>query len=323
MKLLKKILLTSLCSAMIVNTGMTSFAGVIGKSSNNYPKVVMGETATKANDGTYLNGAEIHILNSATKSQMMSYVIKAKNGKLIVVDGGLPQDEPHLVETIKSYGGEVSAWILSHPHSDHGGAFTKLAENGFEGIKIDNFYYNIREQAWYDKYEKYRADMVNTIRNSIAKLPAGVSHITSKGEVYYVDGVSIHILNDPYWIESNSINNSSIAFRLDFDNGTRVLFLGDMGPAAGEKLKADVPAADLKADIVQMAHHGQYGVNKDVYEIIAPKVAMWNAPEWLWDNDGGSGYNTGNYKTLEVRSWMDEIGAKTNYVIKDGDQTVK
>lgn len=323
MKLLKKILLTSLCSAMIVNTGMTSFAGVIGKSSNNYPKVVMGETATKANDGTYLNGAEIHILNSATKSQMMSYVIKTKNGKLIVVDGGLPQDEPHLVETIKSYGGEVSAWILSHPHSDHGGAFTKLAENGFEGIKIDNFYYNIREQAWYDKYEKYRADMVNTIRNSIAKLPAGVSHITSKGEVYYVDGVAIHVLNDPYWIESNSINNSSVAFRLDFDNGTRVLFLGDMGPAAGERLKADVPAADLKADIVQMAHHGQYGVNKDVYEIIAPKVAMWNAPEWLWDNDGGSGYNTGNYKTLEVRSWMDEIGAKTNYVIKDGDQTVK
>ena len=323
MKLLKKILLTSLCSAMIVNTGMTSFAGVIGKSSNNYPKVVMGETATKANDGTYLNGAEIHILNSATKSQMMSYVIKTKNGKLIVVDGGLPQDEPHLVETIKSYGGEVSAWILSHPHSDHGGAFTKLAENGFEGIKIDNFYYNIREQAWYDKYEKYRADMVNTIRNSIAKLPAGVSQITSKGEVYYVDGVAIHVLNDPYWIESNSINNSSVVFRLDFDNGTRVLFLGDMGPAAGERLKADVPATDLKADIVQMAHHGQYGVNKDVYEIIAPKVAMWNAPEWLWDNDGGSGYNTGNYKTLEVRSWMDEIGAKTNYVIKDGDQTVK
>jgi len=165
--------------------------------------------------------------------------------------------------------------------------------------------------------------MVNTIRNSIAKLPAGVSHITSKGEVYYVDGVAIHVLNDPYWIESNSINNSSVVFRLDFDNGTRVLFLGDMGPAAGERLKADVPASELKADIVQMAHHGQYGVNKDVYEIIAPKVAMWNAPEWLWDNDGGSGYNTGNYKTLEVRSWMDEIGAKTNYVIKDGDQTVK
>ena len=320
MKLLKKILMASLCSLMIASTSITAYAGVVGKSSSRYPKVVEG--ATTAAD-TYLNGAEIHMLSSSTRSQMMSFVIKTKNGKIIVVDGGLPQDEPHLVETIKSFGNEVSAWILSHPHSDHGGAFTKLAENGFEGLQIDAFYYNIREQAWYDKYESYRAEMVNTIRNSIAKLPAGVSHITSKGEVYYVDGVAIHVLNDPYWIESNSINNSSVVFRLDFDNGTRVLFLGDMGPQAGESLKAEVPASELKSDIVQMAHHGQYGVNKDVYEIIAPKVAMWNTPEWLWDNDGGSGYNTGNYKTLEVRSWMDEIGAKTNYVIKDGDQTVK
>ena len=80
--------------------------------------------------------------------------------------------------------------------------------------------------------------------------------MTSKGEVYYVDGVAIHVLNDPYWIESNSINNSSVVFRLDFDNGTRVLFLGDMGPAAGERLKADVTCFRVeKADIVQMAHH--------------------------------------------------------------------
>ena len=320
MKLLKKILMASLCSLMIASTSITAYAGVVGKSSSRYPKVVEG--ATTAAD-TYLNGAEIHMLSSSTRSQMMSFVIKTKNGKLIVVDGGLPEDAPHLVETIKSFGTEVSAWILSHPHSDHGGAFAKIAENGFEGLQINAFYYNIREQAWYDKFESHRAGMVNTIRNAIAKLPAGVSHMTSKGEVYYVDGVAIHVLNNPYWIESNSINNSSVVFRLDFDNGTRVLFLGDMGPQAGESLKAEVPASELKSDIVQMAHHGQYGVNRDVYELIAPKVAMWNAPGWLWDNDGGSGYNTGNYKTLEVRAWMDEIGTKTNYVIKDGDQTIK
>ena len=320
MKLLKKILMASLCSLMIASTSITAYAGVVGKSSSRYPKVVEG--ATTAAD-TYLNGAELHMLSSSTRSQMMSFVIKTKNGKLIVVDGGLPEDAPHLVETIKSFGTEVSAWILSHPHSDHGGAFAKIAENGFEGLQIDAFYYNIREQAWYDKFESHRAGMVNTIRNAIAKLPAGVSHMTSKGEVYYVDGIAIHVLNNPYWIESNSINNSSVVFRLDFDNGTRVLFLGDMGPQAGESLKAEVPASELKADIVQMAHHGQYGVNKDVYELIAPKVAMWNAPGWLWDNDGGSGYNTGNYKTLEVRAWMDEIRTKTNYAIKDGDQTIK
>ena len=166
MKLLKKILMASLCSLMIASTSITAYAGVVGKSSSRYPKVVEG--ATTAAD-TYLNGAEIHMLSSSTRSQMMSFVIKTKNGKLIVVDGGLPEDAPHLVETIKSFGTEVSAWILSHPHSDHGGAFAKIAENGFEGLQINAFYYNIREQAWYDKFESHRAGMVNTIRNAIAK----------------------------------------------------------------------------------------------------------------------------------------------------------
>ena len=316
MKLLKKFLMASLCSIILLNTGITAFAGVVGKSSSKYPKTVQ-ET-----DNSYLHGAEIHMLNSATNSQMMSFVIKSKNGKLIVVDGGLPADAPHLVDTITQYGGEVSAWILSHPHSDHVGAFTKIVEDGYDGIKIDAVYYNIREQAWYDTFEKYRAKTVEEFRNAIGKLPDGVSHITNKGEVYWVDGISINILNNPYWIESNSINNSSIAFRMDFD-GTRVLFLGDMGYKAGDALKAEVPASELKSDIVQMAHHGQYGVSKEVYQIIAPKVAMWNTPQWLWDNDGGSGYNTGSYKTLEVRSWMEELGVTANYAIKDGDQTIK
>ena len=96
-----------------------------------------------------------------------------------------------------------------------------------------------------------------------------------------------------------------------------------MGAEAGEAMIKDVPASELDSDIVQMAHHGQYGVTKEVYQIISPKICMWNTPQWLWDNDGGGGYNTGNYKTLEVRSWMEEMGVKANYVIKDGDQTIK
>ena len=88
MKLLKKFLMASLCSIILLNTGITAFAGVVGKSSSKYPKTVQ-ET-----DSSYLHGAEIHMLNSATNSQMMSFVIKSKNGKLSVVDGGLAADAP-------------------------------------------------------------------------------------------------------------------------------------------------------------------------------------------------------------------------------------
>ena len=50
---------------------------------------------------------------------------------------------------------------------------------------------------------------------------------------------------------------------------------------------------------------------------------MWNSPEWLWDNDNGGGKGSGSYLTLKVREWMNELGVKKHYVMKDGDQIIK
>ena len=73
--------MASLCSLMIASTSITAYAGVVGKSSSRYPKVVEG--ATTAAD-TYLNGAEIHMLSSSTRSQMMSFVIKTKKKTYLI-----------------------------------------------------------------------------------------------------------------------------------------------------------------------------------------------------------------------------------------------
>ncbi len=45
-----------------------------------------------------------------------------------------------------------------------------------------------------------------------------------------------------------------------------------------------------------MAHHGQAGATKQLYEAIAPKICLWPTPEWLWNNDAGNGKNT---RTME------------------------
>ena len=100
-----------------------------------------------------------------------------------------------------------------------------------------------------------------------------------------------------------------------------VMFLGDLGWDAGAKLLS-MHGEKLKSDIVQMAHHGQNGVERDVYEAIAPSACIWCTPLWLWNNDAGKGYNTHVFKTIIVRGWMDELGVKEHYVAKDGDQTI-
>ena len=74
---------------------------------------------TSTAEESYLGGAELTLLAPATQSQNLSCVIQTKAGSLIVVDGGLREDAPHLIETIKAKGGRVSAWLITHPHSDH------------------------------------------------------------------------------------------------------------------------------------------------------------------------------------------------------------
>lgn len=308
MKLIKKgIIFLFVLSVLISSIGMTSFASNITYLNKNNIGPSFG----------ILNGASITMLRSNTESQNMGYILKTVSGKIIVVDGGLEDDANHLKELLKEDGGKVSAWLITHPHSDHVGAIINILNDPNSGITIDGIYYHLADMDWYIRNEAYRADYVQKFVDALKNVEPSILHSSIKyGDVINVDDASIYVLNAPYLFTVNSINNSSIAYRVDM-GGKRIMFLGDMGEQAGESLISDVQASELKSDIVQMAHHGQYGVSRKVYEIISPSIAMWNAPDWLYNNPSGK------YLTLEVRKWMKEIGVKSNYVIKDGDQLIK
>ena len=103
---------------------------------------------------------------------------------------------------------------------------------------------------------------------------------------------------------------------------TKLLILGDIGEKSSEKLLKN-QKKKLKSDIVQMSHHGQQGATKELYEAVNPKICLWPTPEWLWNNDIGTGENTGPWKTLETRNWMQQLKVKEHYVAKDGNITIK
>ena len=262
-------------------------------------------------------GQEILLVNSQTEGQMMSYVITSVNGHIVVIDGGTADDAPHLREILMQKGGVVDAWFITHAHSDHVGALNRILSEGTGDLTIRNVYYNFAPAEWYLENEPSRADTAIEAKTRIEALgPA--AHTVTKGEVVTVDDISVTVLNEPYLFPVNSINNSSVAYRMDM-GGRRVIFLGDMGSAPGQALLRDVPAEELKADIVQMAHHGQYGVDREVYEVIRPFVCMWNTPEWLYTNRNG----TGEYLTLVTRQWMRELGVNTHITMFGGDRIIK
>ncbi len=271
--------------------------------------------------GKIFNGGSLSLLADYDNRQMLSMVLQDKNGSLVVIDGGWDIDADHLSDVIRSKGGHVSAWFVTHPHSDHVGALVKILNNPDRKITIDNVYYSLADQSWYDKVESSRSLLVTDLRSALSTLPAASLHTVKKGDEIQVGSIKVKVLNNPYLLDVTSVNNSSVAYKF-FLNNVSILVLGDMGPEAGKLLLEETSAADLKSDIVQMSHHGQYGVSREVYAAIKPQIALWPCPLWLWNNDNGSGIGSGDWKTLETRKWMEELGVKVNYCIKDGDQTI-
>ena len=137
-----------------------------------------------------------------------------------------------------------------------------------------------------------------------------------------IDDLNVQILGvkNPEIVE-NAGNEQSMVIKFQTPQSS-LLILGDTGVNSSEKL-LNTQKEKLNCDIVQMAHHGQSGATKELYTVVSPKICLWPTPAWLWDNDPGTGYNTGNWKTIETRKWMEELGVQQNYVEKDGDVTIK
>lgn len=265
----------------------------------------------------YSNGLTLIQLHDNSTRQMMGYILKTKN-KTIVIDGGLKEDAQNLIDNINRIGGgKVDVWFITHPHMDHAQAFMEIAESS--NIEIGKVYVTLNSLDWYKQYETERIEEIQNFFKIIEsdKIKDKVKEV-ELNQIINIDNLKCEILGikNPE-ITNNPINNSSMIIKMSI-NDKSMIFLADTGKESGEKLLIN-QGDKLKANIVQMAHHGQNGVNKNVYEKIQPKICLWPTPEWLWNNDPGTGYNTGNWTTLDTRSWTEDLNVKINYVEKDGD----
>ena len=260
-------------------------------------------------------------LQDNSSRQMMGYIMKTSTGKVIVIDGGLNEDEPNLVKHIQELGNKVDVWFITHPHEDHASAIIKVIEE--TDIQIEKIYYTMNEIEWYKEYEPKRAEeaerFYNALQNERVK---GKTEEVTLNQIINMDFIKCEILGvkNPE-ITNNGFNNSSMVIKMNLPKSS-ILFLGDTGEESGDKL-LNTQKDKLKSDIVQVAHHGQSGAKESLYKEINPRICLWPTPEWLWNNDSGGGKGSGPWTTLETRQWMENLGVKIHVIEKDGDTTIK
>ena len=72
------------------------------------------------------NQIELTQLSPQSHSQMMGYLIKTKENKIIAIDGGTPEDTDNWIEHVQNLGGKIDTWFITHPHRDHAGVFNEV-----------------------------------------------------------------------------------------------------------------------------------------------------------------------------------------------------
>lgn len=258
----------------------------------------------------------LYMLKSQTDTICLSFIFRSEK-HMIVFDGGFASEADNLYQTLKSLGGVVDMWFFTHAHDDHFCAFNKLMKTHSSDILVKRLCFAFPSQAL--MRERGIDEKMIGILKEFEDTVRGMDCVTPRrGDVFPFDSFSVTVVNDADFGESdNFINDTSVVYRLE-SGGKRVVFLGDLGFLGGQKLLAAAAEEELRAEYVQMAHHGQNGVGREVYAAIRPSYCLWTTPTWLWDNMGPEGYDTGHYKTVVVRGWMSEMGIKKHYVDKDG-----
>ena len=251
-------------------------------------------------------------LAPSTESQMCGYILSDAE-TTIVIDGGTEGDAEELINEVKklSIDDTVDAWLITHYHEDHTGALAKILSDSESEIKVDDIYSCFPPS---DLIQLYDPDCYLEFQVIDAALEKSeTSYIPKEGEKVQIGEFTVTVLQIPdLSITTNFGNNSSLIYKIQAGDDS-LLFLGDAGIEAGNRLLNGPYKSQIKnIDYVQMAHHGQKGVSEEVYRYISPRNCLWPTPVWLWDA------SEDEYQTRETRRWMDSLNVIHHYVAKDG-----
>ena len=247
----------------------------------------------------------------------MGYFIITRHNEIIIIDGGLEFDYNEIKLLVDSYSdGVIDHWILTNASKEHSGALAKFLEEDNK-LTIKNLHYNLMEESWYKKYDKKGFAEEKKLLDLIASTDKVLNYnICKDGFLVGIDNINFEVLRVPDGSEKDIKDTSMVVKLTAVDVDKSMLFLSDY-------IKDDIKdlGEKLKSNAVQMANHGDGG-SKEVYELINPKVAFFNSPLWFYLNQTQDGTKKLNYKTEEVRGWLDELNVDTSYIAGDCNQII-
>lgn len=242
---------------------------------------------------------------SVTGGQSMFYTIADRRGFFAIVDGGYDVDAEQVLQQISRHRNHVDAWIITHTHPDHAGAFNAVMADRETRPEVDRIY---TVQANTARYRETARDYDGySTHETFIALAEELPQLTYLAENDTLDlgGLRMKVLSA--WdshvdaMESHLCNNGSMMFRLDAPR-TSMLFCSDVQKEM-EPYILEGHRQELKADFVQCGHHGNWGLTTDFYDLVSPTEAFLDGPAYLYEESD-------LYDGYELKTYFENRGVK-------------
>ncbi len=224
----------------------------------------------------------------ATGQHGCFYTIENESSFLIF-DGGWAGNADAVRDVIAAHGNHVSAWIISHPHQDHAGAFNVIMADPGE-IVVDEIYDNGFDYDFIEASGEPYDDLA--IMETFHALTQDVPYVThlKRGDSLTVCGLTFDVYNayDDVVLanvggEKDYQNNASLLLRIRNQEDS-ILFCSDIKYDMNAFLSANLTPEMLSSTYVQLGHHGNWSLDEDFYARTGAGVFFLDAPSNISDN---------------------------------------
>lgn len=217
---------------------------------------------------------------------------------LIVVDGGWTEDAQYVRDIIALAGNKVDAWILTHPHQDHVGAFNVIYADPRD-IEIGKVY-TVDMASPKECIQVASWDSVEAYENFLELEVKDLQYLYT-GDELEICGLQFQILNTygehVKQYSRDYLNDGSMMFKVKAKEQS-MLFCADVGVSVSDYL-VQRWGDTLQANYLQMGHHGYGGLQDDFYQKVAPQVAFFDAPAHMMLDDTGKYDNPENVRLMK------------------------
>jgi competence protein ComEC len=208
-------------------------------------------------------GVELHMIDVG---QGDAVALRTPRGRWLLFDAGRAwrsgdDGRRVVIPYLRRRGGDVAAFVLSHPHSDHLGGGASV----FRALRPRAFY----DGAYVGASELYRSTLATAEQLGIAWRRA------HPGDSLAIDGVSVRFLApDSLWMAGLADANEASVVALVRFGAVRFLLVGDAERGEEEWLLARSRDA-LRADVLKVGHHGSATSSTPAFlAAVRPRIAL-------------------------------------------------